>query len=165
MSTSRSISFAPLESSSTYSLLALPTSVLSNLMADDTLELRAQGIDSAVLVTSHQTYSIRGVQNSNSVLLCDTRGRVEQLEFDYSGSSGTGEDQPMGRNKRRKLDEIIIETTLHETLELVPSVPRFDKLYGILSGMEYDGEDNEADQMVSEHNGLNRVLYTLIACR
>lgn len=117
------------------------------------LELRAHGTDAAVLVTVDQTYSIRGVQNSNSILLCDTQERVQRKNLDALDEELQQEqeedlDTARGKNKRRKLDSIVIEATLHETLELLPSVPRFDQLYGILSSIEYDGEDSELDRAV-----------------
>lgn len=147
----RSLIFAASTSTCTYSLLALPSPILALLRSNHSdpstapnLEIRGHGTDAAVLVTKDQTFSIRGVQNSNSLLLCDTEGKLENGRREEDAFMLNDDAISSGRpRKKRKLDEIVIETTLHETLELAGSIPRFDKLYNVLSRIEYDGEDGE----------------------
>lgn len=146
MNTRRRVVFAPAQlgpnassdapSSSqhaTYSLLSLPPALLSVLNDPATassLEIRGYRTDAAVLVTNDHTYSLRGVQNSNSLLLCS------------SGANDTfGEAQTEdGRGERNNL---VIHETLHETLEVIQGVARTERLEGLLKSSEYIGEDAE----------------------
>ena len=152
-------------SSSSYQLLALPPALLTQLVASTStltstaapFEIRGDGTDSAVLVTESQTYSLRGVQNSNSLCVCTgsssssaaaSNGSSRKRWFGARDSAAfDGEEDPEGCQDelapKRKRDEprIEIETVLHETLELVPAVARLEKLEGLLRGTEYTGGD------------------------
>lgn len=160
---------ASTSSSSSYQLLALPPALLTYLVASTStstptapFEIRGDGTDSAVLVTESQTYSLRGVQNSNSLCVCtgsssraaasngssSGRKRWFGARGDSAGSDGEGDrDQDDNEDglaiKKRRRDEprIEIETVLHETLELVPAVARLEKLEGLLRGTEYTGDE------------------------
>ncbi|GAA5882581.1 hypothetical protein JCM3774_002730 [Rhodotorula dairenensis] len=147
--------------SSSYQLLALPPALLSQLAASDAaptpLEIRGDGADAAVIVTATQTYSLRGVQNSNSLCVCtgtgpssSSSGRKRWFGADDSPSDNDMADEE-GPATKRKRDEprIEIETVLHETLELVPTVARLEKLPGLLRGTEYTGDDDEAGRGTS----------------
>lgn len=154
--------------SSSYQLLALPPALLNHLVASTTssasstpLEIRGDGTDAAVLVTETQTYSLRGVQNSNSLCVCTGTHPSDRSSSSRSSGRkrwfGAGSDDPgleaardgtvpvveTGPAAKRKRDEprIEIETVLHETLELVPTVARLEKLPGLLRGTEYSGND------------------------
>ncbi|GAA5990274.1 hypothetical protein JCM10908_005905 [Rhodotorula pacifica] len=153
-------------SQSSYQLLALPPALLSQLVASSSsstastpLEIRGDGSDSAVLVTETQTYSLRGVQNSNSLCVCtgsrsstssSSSGRKRWFAAggDVNVTSDEEDDldgeEPSAKRKRKDEPRIEIETILHETLELVPTVARLEKLPGLLRGTEYTGEDATA---------------------
>lgn len=130
-----------------YSLLSLPPALLALISSTafttgaTPLEIRGHTTDAAVLVTPTETYSLRGVQNSNSLLLCSTAGGGFSFREDDEGGDDAGE----GRRKKRKGEEekIAIEGTLHETLEVVQGVARTDRLVSMLRGSEYSGEDAE----------------------
>lgn len=135
---------APLPSSSrpaTYSLLTLPPALVALLASPSppTLEIRGHTTDAAVLVTPTETYSLRGVQNSNSLLLCSTPSGP----FSYRARPDDGDDQRSRKRRKGEGDEIRIEATLHETLEVVQGVARTERMSGLLRGSEYAGEDAE----------------------
>ncbi|POY73435.1 hypothetical protein BMF94_3773 [Rhodotorula taiwanensis] len=136
----------------TYQLLALPPALLKHLtdsIASDTgsqepipLEIRGAGSDSAVLVTLNQTYSLRGVQNSNSLCVCSTASTSKRyLGAAHDSKSDSAEEPPA---KRHKDEAVEIETVLHETLEVVPTVARLERLETLLRGTEFLGDDAEA---------------------
>ncbi|SCZ87883.1 BZ3500_MvSof-1268-A1-R1_Chr2-3g05351 [Microbotryum saponariae] len=180
--TTRSVSFVaprPEGSAPTYSLLSLPASVLALLSSDEattslslessTLEIRGHSTDAAVLVTPHQTYSLRGVQNSNSLCLCTATKRGEKGWFELDEEEGSDqegnlrsdrevEEEGPKRKKRKGKGEILIETVLHETLELVPAVAKTERLKELVKGSEYRGEDAEQDRQ--REGTVNKKLYT-----
>lgn len=141
--------FAPPPASSeitkpTYSLLTLTPALLALLNSPSTassLEIRGHKGDAAVLCTPTQTFSLRGVQNSNSLLLCS--GGVGERFGEDGGEVGDV------RMRERVEGTIEIATTLHETLEVVPTVARTDRLAELLKGSEYEGEDAEASSSSS----------------
>ncbi|KAK4050252.1 Ctf8p and Ctf18p associating protein [Microbotryomycetes sp. JL201] len=131
-------------STTSYSLLALPPAISSLLSRADCdaapLQIRGTTSDAAVLVTPTETYAIRGVQNSNSLCLASTSGAR-----DWVSSSDNTEQHSDGKvNLDRHGNKVIeIESVLHETLELVKSVPKTDKLDLLLKGTDYTGQDGE----------------------
>lgn len=48
-------------------------------------------------------------------------------------------------------EDIVIRDTVHEVLELVPSLPRLQRLNGMLRGREYD-EGHEDEEMDIDEN-------------
>lgn len=142
---SRYLSFAPPPASgstdtpsASYSLLTL-TPALLKLLESATpdvppFEIRGHATDAAVLVTPTETFSLRGVQNSNSLCLCQTatEGRANWYRQGQSGAEVGGKDGGM-----------VIEGVLHETLEVLPAAPRTERLEGLLRGADYMGETNE----------------------
>lgn len=156
---------ASTSTTSSYQLLALPPALLTQLVASTStstalFEIRGDGNDSAVLVTESQTYSLRGVQNSNSLCVCT--GSSDSSGSEAASSNGSGrkrwfgarsldgiggeedhddEDGVATKRKRRDEPRIEIETVLHETLELVPAVARLEKLERLLRGTEYTGDE------------------------
>jgi sister chromatid cohesion protein DCC1 len=150
---------------STYQLLALPPALLSLLLSPDSpdstpLEIRGDPTDSAALVTSTQTYALRGVQNSNSLCICSSgeNGGTSGKWFNKTGRTphlAHSEDEEMqgrddgARPRKRIKEDIEIEAILHETLEAVVGVARTDKLPGFLKGCEYKGEAAEIESPVS----------------
>ncbi|KAM0749517.1 hypothetical protein T439DRAFT_357854 [Meredithblackwellia eburnea MCA 4105] len=148
----------------TFSLLAVPPSLAKVLSSPETaskLEIRGHASDAAVLVTPTETFSIRGVQNSNSLLLCSTGFRYSGSE---EGVDGDGREDPRRKRRKGEPEPIVIETTLHETLEVVPGVARTDKLAGFLRGTEYEGEDAEEGKDASKFVSLERLQTLLPAC-
>ncbi|KDE06391.1 hypothetical protein MVLG_03297 [Microbotryum lychnidis-dioicae p1A1 Lamole] len=179
--TTRFVSFVtprPERSAPTYSLLSLPASVLALLSSDEattslphgsTLEIRGHSTDAAVLVTPDQTYSLRGVQNSNSLCLCSATERGKKGWFELDEEEGSDQEGNLGsdreveeegpkRKKRKGKGEILIETVLHETLELVPAVAKTERLKELVKGSEYRGEDGEQDRQ--REGTVNKKLYT-----
>ena len=101
-----------------YSLVELPAALAlsspdGRSSVSDTLVIKGQPSDDAVLCTSHSTYNIRAVKNSNSLLLC----------------------RP---SKGKKLE---IQSTLHQTLELEVTVPKLDRIADLLRGQEWHPEE------------------------
>ena len=114
---SRPLVFTNSNDISSYSLLSLPPALLSllssNTTTTNTLEIRGDTTDAAVLVTTNKTYSIRGQQNSNSLCLC--------LQSNDDNNNNT----------------LSIQTVLHETLQLEEQVARTDKLQSLLAPSHY----------------------------
>ncbi|SCV74880.1 BQ2448_7909 [Microbotryum intermedium] len=180
--TTRSVSFVaprPEGDTPTYSLLSLPASVLAllssneattSLSLDSILEIRGHATDAAVLVTPNQTYSLRGVQNSNSLCLCTATKRGERGWFDLDQDdedrsdlegniqSNREEEEGPRRKKRKGKGQIEIEMVLHETLELVPAVAKTERLKELVKACEYRGEDAENDRQ--RDGSVSKKLYT-----
>ncbi|GAA6023903.1 hypothetical protein JCM10207_009268 [Rhodosporidiobolus poonsookiae] len=163
---------APHPTQPSYQLLALPPALLSLLTSSSSsssssgsaaapLEIRGDPHDGAVLVSPTQTFTLRGVQNSNSLCVCaagaasEGKGRARWFvpasgsavegEMDVDEEDGDDEVEEPARKKLRR-EQIEIEAVLHETLEAVPGVARTDKLDGLLKGCEYDGEAGEEER-------------------
>ena len=50
--------------------------------------------------------------------------------------------------------DVVIRDTIHEILELVPTLPKLQKLSGMLRGREYDeGHDEDEDMAVDDEDG------------
>jgi hypothetical protein len=79
--------------------------------------------DNAVLCTSNKTYNIRSVTLSNSVLVVSPRPDVDD----------GGEDQ------------VVIQDSLSELLELVPAVPKLYRMNVLLKGHEWE-EGQEVEE-------------------
>lgn len=92
--------------------------------------IKGESNDDAVLCTQDKTYTIRSVVLSNSVLV------VTPPSYAKSGQSSSGNSS-----------DIVIRDEIHEVLELVPCVPRLQKLSSLLEGREYDeGHDEDEDE-------------------
>lgn len=83
--------------------------------------------DDAVICTPNKTYTLRSVNVSNSLVV----------------ATGTGVSQ----------NDIAFSEDIHEIMELVPAIPKLDRLIGMLRGSEY-GED----QMSEDENDLVRYM-------
>ncbi|ORY63689.1 hypothetical protein BCR35DRAFT_334794 [Leucosporidium creatinivorum] len=157
--------FPPLPSTSStpsYSLLTLTPALLQLLESNPSqpLEIRGHSTDNAVLVSEDKTWEIRGVQNSNSLCLCSCTGGDEQEQEEGSeggrdwfkrastwttlGDLDEEDEDEQGEAEKHKARKIQIETILHETLEVIPSVARFERLPSLLKGSEYLGDSENA---------------------
>jgi hypothetical protein len=98
--------------------------------------------DNAVLCTSNKTYNIRSVTLSNSVLVVSPRPDVDD----------GGEDQ------------VVIQDSLSELLELVPAVPKLYRMNVLLRGHEWEEgqEDEESFGAVGTWSGPITSMARLI---
>jgi sister chromatid cohesion protein DCC1 len=78
------------------------------------LTVKGKEGDDAVICTPNKTYTLRSVNISNSLVV----------------ATGTGVSQ----------NDISLSEDIHEIMELVPTMPKLDRLRGMLRGSEY-GED------------------------
>ncbi|KIP11526.1 hypothetical protein PHLGIDRAFT_99307 [Phlebiopsis gigantea 11061_1 CR5-6] len=127
------------EHSGSYRILELPPDI--HKLIDSTfdgnagLSIKGNKDEDAVLCTLDKTYALRSVVLSNSVL-------VVTPPVDASGDPDT---------------DVVIQDTIHEVLELVPTLPRLQRLNGMLRGREYDeGHDEDEDIVVDDSNGHTR---------
>ena len=96
-------------SNETYSLIELPSEILS-LLSNETpleLEIKGQPNDETMLCTPNAVYAVRAVQSSNTLLLCSTR--------DQGGSS------------------LQVKANLSQTLDCTPCLPRLDRIDDLLA--------------------------------
>lgn len=84
-----------------------------------------------MLCTANKTYALRSVILSNSVLVVTPPAEGSQ-------------------------EDVVIRDTIHEVLELVPTLPRLQKLSGMLRGREYD-EGHDEDEDMDEENTTRSV--------
>ena len=90
--------------------------------------------------TESKTYTLRQVVLSNSVL-------VVTPPVDASSSSGSSKD-------------VVIRDTIHEVLEPIPTLPKLQKLNGLLRGREYDeGQDEDEDMYTDDEDSAVSVLW------
>ncbi|GAA6063798.1 hypothetical protein JCM10212_005961 [Sporobolomyces blumeae] len=152
------------------SLVSLLSTDPSDNPSFSLLEIRGDESDQAALVTPSQTFALRGVQNSNSLCVCSSgpdggsdgkwfregrtgpearprkRAKIDAGRDDggeNGGSDDDDDDDDDDEEGDRANHEIEIEAVLHETLEAVVTVPRTDKLVGLLRGTEYAGESSQ----------------------
>ncbi|GJE95859.1 sister chromatid cohesion protein Dcc1 [Phanerochaete sordida] len=126
-----------------YRLLELPPELLKIIESDSNASLVIKGTqnEDAVLCTREKTYTVRSVVLSNSVLVVTSP--LDVLE-------DAGED-------------IVIRDTIHEVLEVVPTLPRLQRLTGMLRGREYDEgheEDEDVDMEEEEGRASKRRRFT-----
>jgi hypothetical protein len=84
------------------------------------LEIKGREGDDAVLCTESKTYALRSVNVSNSLHVA-----TGSEEMTYAGIG----------------DELFLNEAIHEIMELVPTVPKLDRLKGALHGSEYGEEE------------------------
>ncbi|KAL7006887.1 Ctf8p and Ctf18p associating protein [Cystobasidiomycetes sp. EMM_F5] len=137
-----------------YSLLELPAALLSQLDAQiasgsssSSWVIKGQPQDDAVLCTYDETYNVRGVQNSNSLLLCQPSVDAESDTFGVSDPKG----------KRRRLD---IQGTLHQTLELEKAIPRLDRLTHMLRNHEWSPDEADTTNNKNVLSTITVLGYT-----
>jgi hypothetical protein len=103
-------------------------------MCEPRIAIKGGADDSVVLCTSDRTYDIRSVTLSNNVLVV------------CPPPNGDGNS-----------DQVVIQDSLNELLELVPTVPRLHRLKSLLKEYEWEeGHEEEDDNL-----GAVRVVYFL----
>ncbi|PWY99178.1 hypothetical protein BCV70DRAFT_201385 [Testicularia cyperi] len=88
------------------------------------LTIKGRYDDQAVLTTDTQTFALRSVSQSNSLLLCN-------IAADPSSTSSSSGSAPV----------LLLKSNVTDTLELHPVVPRLERLVGLLRASRYEGED------------------------
>lgn len=76
--------------------------------------------------------------------MCSQVGGDGEGSKGWFAAEGAEEDNVVDEGEPRG-QRIEIETVLHETLEVLPSVARTERLPELLKGSEYRGEDAEAE--------------------
>ncbi|KIM31341.1 hypothetical protein M408DRAFT_15130 [Serendipita vermifera MAFF 305830] len=115
-----------------YRLLELPPDLcklIESASSGVRLEIKGREGDDAVLCTENKTYALRSVNVSNSLHV--TTGPEDSL------GSGPG-------------NSIFLNEGIHEIMEIVPTVPKLDRLRGILRGSEYGEEEWDNDMRNEE---------------
>ncbi|KAG5650583.1 hypothetical protein H0H81_011722 [Sphagnurus paluster] len=124
--------------SSYFKLLELPPDLcklIENAIDTNTplrLKIKGHSGDDAVLCTADQTFAVRSVALSNTVLVVTPPPDAFSLNF---------------------ADEsVVIRDQVTEILELTPSVPKLHTLSEILRGREYDDgqQDDESNEILPE---------------
>jgi sister chromatid cohesion protein DCC1 len=97
--------------------------------------------DDAVLCTSDKTYNIRSVILSNSVLLVSPSPRIDGSE-----------------------NQVVIQDSLNELLELVPAVPRLYRMNVLLKEHEWEeGHEEDEDESFRAVSHFELILYPIMA--
>ncbi|CAE6428377.1 unnamed protein product, partial [Rhizoctonia solani] len=136
-----------------YSLVELPPDIVELVKQGQVnLSIRGRVDDDAVLCTSSKTYAIRSVALSNSVLVVSNAGPDAQQSTD----SAPDLLEPSETNT------LVISGEVSEILELVPTVPRLEKLLHHLKGCEWNDDDSDEETYESNVNDpLRRRRVTL----
>ena len=79
--------------------------------------------DDAVLCTSDKTYNIRSVTPSNSVLMVSSSPHIDRSE-----------------------NQVVIQDSLNELLELVPAVPKLHRMNVLLKEHEWEEGHEDEDE-------------------
>ena len=100
------------------------------------LVIKGEPDEDAVLCTADKTYILRSVVLSNSILVVAP---------------------PNDMDEDRNEEDVVIHDEIHDILELLPTLPRLQKLNGLLRNRVYDDRDNEDEEMDGEEDGEQRV--------
>ena len=117
--------------------MELPPSLLSEIESSSsslTLSLKGDKSDDAVLCTSNTTYAVRSVVLSNTLIIATSPGRHSPRKA--SRVPGTQVHFDQKRSEMPLEEDIVIRSQLHEILELVPIVPKLERIDSILRGDE-----------------------------
>ncbi|KAF8482774.1 sister chromatid cohesion protein Dcc1 [Russula ochroleuca] len=129
--------------SGSFRLLELPPDLcrlIESSVDDPSLMIKGGPEDDAVLCTSDKTYNIRSVTLSNSVLVVSPVPHIDG-----------GEDQ------------VIIQDSLNELLELVPAVPKLHRMNVMLQEHEWEEgyEEEDEDESLEGIFKAKRKRFTL----
>ncbi|KIJ49401.1 hypothetical protein M422DRAFT_161356 [Sphaerobolus stellatus SS14] len=119
-----------------YKLLELPQELCKVIESglETQLTIRGRPNDDAVLCTSSKTYNIRAVTISNTIIV----------------ATSPEQDDP-GNNGKSPNEQLVVRDQISHLLELVPVVPRLQRLEAMLKGCEYD-EGHERDENGSDED-------------
>lgn len=124
----------------TYKLLEVPadlsTWIEAQLQDPETasssqLCIKGSTTEDAVLCTANQTYTLRAVSLSNSLLVVSAGSREDNHA---DASSSAVDDLP---------PRVVIHDQLSDILELTQTIPKVHKLDSVLKGSTYSGEEDE----------------------
>lgn len=105
------------------------------------LTIKGKPSDDAVICTRDRTFQIRSISVSNSLLLFQQRKRpTEDVDNESSSEEAAADQQP----------NIELQSTVREIMELLPMVPRLDRVQTLLSGTAWQGMASEAERQRME---------------
>ncbi|CAH1774948.1 unnamed protein product [Owenia fusiformis] len=145
-----------------FKLMELNPDMLATIKAGDSLVIRGDESDCAVICTNNKTYELKEAEISNSLLLIPTVMFPDQME-----------------NKEETLENRQVVSIMHDYLELRPCKPRLQKLRQLLEECPYKGilEDAEGqsgkkftysvlqDMVQCSNTELDAALKQLNACK
>ncbi|KAI4467582.1 sister chromatid cohesion protein dcc1-related [Holotrichia oblita] len=128
-----------------YKLLELDKYLVQALKEGETLYIKGDDEENAVLCTKSKTYDVLETETSNSLLL------FKDLQFCDS----------LKTSSERNISKIKISTVFHDYLEVLPSKPHLKKLKDLLKKSIYKGPEHEYE--VNEESLLtyNSMLNTI----
>lgn len=129
----------------TYRLLELDDHLMEKVKEGNSIYIKGEDDESAVLCTEKNTYNILQADTSNSLLLAKQLRFVEELK-DHTD---------------RTTNRIVIHNVFHDYLELVLCKPHINKLKDLLKKTVYKGPEYEytidKDALFSYTDLLNRI--------
>ncbi|KAG8864458.1 hypothetical protein FRB96_004961 [Tulasnella sp. 330] len=138
------VRFPSNSSAGQYKLIELPPELNKVIEAKDEealskVSIRGRTTDDAVLCTDTRTYSLRSVQMSNSYLI-------------LTGSNDAEDDH----------GKLILRDQVNEIIELVPVVPKLDRLTTLLrdNGYKLDAEAGDEDEDMEDERPKKRQRFT-----
>ncbi|KRT80975.1 hypothetical protein AMK59_5036 [Oryctes borbonicus] len=147
VSTSQMIYFTEDLQGNQYKLLELDKHLLNVLKQGDTLYIKGNDEENAVLCTNSKTYDLLETETSNSLLL------VDNLQFHNN----------LKNIPNRNISEITIKTVFHDYLEVIPSKPHLKKLKELLKNVVYKGPENEYEINEEDLFTHDELLYKIQA--
>lgn len=90
------------------------------------LSIKGKDTDDAILCTGAQTYALRAVNVSNSFVIA-------------TGSLTDGQE------------EVFIQDEIHEIMEIIPTVPRLERIRAVLRGCEYGRDITSSNSMETDN--------------
>ncbi|KAJ7373842.1 Sister chromatid cohesion protein DCC1 [Desmophyllum pertusum] len=141
--------FSVSPNSDEYKLLELPPSILESLGVGNSVAIRGDHQDEAVLCTDKATFDLKMADTSNSLLLVPHCALPKDEEFKSEVSSLVHR-------------EVSSCHTMY--FEVKPCRPRLEKLRFLLNDNLYQGPENELnpDDQSEEHQTNRQTLYTLL---
>ncbi|KAF8587983.1 hypothetical protein K439DRAFT_1336458 [Ramaria rubella] len=135
----------------TYKLLELPPDLCKIIEGrlETRFTIRGRTTDDAVLCTAEKTYALRAVTLSNTIVIA-TAPEDEKSDSGMDLDAGGDTDAASGARG----PELIVRDEVSQILELVPSVPKLQRLEMLLKGCEYD-EGHERDDDVEDDGNMS----------
>ncbi|KAF9519152.1 hypothetical protein BS47DRAFT_1288725 [Hydnum rufescens UP504] len=143
------------EEQPTYRLLELPPELLKLIEAGDlppgALTIRGRDSDDAVLCTPSSTYAIRSVTLSNTAVITTSPAYSSPKSFNRELPSTPASSAPVADH-----GDLVLRGQIHEILELVPIVPKLDRLDALLRQSQYNEDD---DLYIDDERQRQRISY------